>query len=97
MTNQPHADRPARPPQILLDNFQRPVALAPGFNMLQAVALELLPVFLRAKMEGVNLTSSSNNGRSVDPIAAAFVTAREFCEYMDRLEENAQKTTLTTV
>jgi hypothetical protein len=65
--------------------------------MLQAVALELLPVFLRAKLDGINLTSSTNNNRPVDPIAAAFLTAREFCDYMDRLEDNAQKTTLTTV
>lgn len=37
---------PAYPPQVLLDNFQRPVAPIPGFTKLEAAALALLPYFL---------------------------------------------------
>ena len=86
MHEQPHADRPARPPQILLDQFQRPVALAPGFSKLKAAALAVLPTYLAARMDGVNLTSSGAGGRSVGPIEAAFATAREFCAVMDAIE-----------
>jgi len=96
MSNQPHADRPARPPQILLDQFQRPVALAPGFSKLEAVALAVLPTYLAARMDGVNLSSSAAGGRSIGPIEAAFATAREFCAYMDALEAKQTNVIETT-
>jgi len=88
---QPNAERPARTPQILLDQFQRPVSIAPGFTKLEAVALELLPHFINAGMHGINLTSETYNGRKVGPIEAAFATAREFCAYVDALEETANR------
>ena len=35
---------PAFPPQILLDQFQRPVAPIPGMSMLEHFALEILKI-----------------------------------------------------
>ena len=96
MNQQPHAERPARPPQILLDQFQRPVALAPGFSKLEAVALAVLPTYLSAKLDGMNFTSSTAGGRTVGPIEAAFATAREFCAVLDSMEAKENNVIETT-
>ena len=88
MDKQPNSQRPARPPQILLDQFQRPVAVAPGFSKLEAVALALLPVYIKMRQDRVELVG--NNGDNITPIEAAFQTAEIFCQYVDDLEAKPQ-------
>jgi len=90
---QPNAKRPAYPPQILLDQFQRPVAVAPGFSKLEAVALALLQVYIKMASEKTVLVDHEDN--KVDPISAAFHTAAAFCERMDELENQPETLELT--
>lgn len=80
------ADSPAYPPQILLDQFNQPVAPAPGFSKLEAVALELLPYFLKLA-EDKNLTA---RGNKLTPIECAFYIAEDFCAHYDKLRQEAQ-------
>lgn len=74
---------PAYPPQIVLDQFQRAVAPIPGLTKLEAVAMHVLPFYLEVSKQ-VQITK---NGVKITPIAAAFETAAEFCDYIDKQTE----------
>lgn len=74
---------PAYPPQIVLDQFQRPVAPIPGLTKLEAVALQVLPFYLEVSKQ-IQIT---RNGEKITPIEAAFQTAVEFCDYIDKQTE----------
>lgn len=74
---------PAYPPQIVLDQFQRAVAPIPGLTKLEAVAMHVLPFYLEVSKQ-VQITK---NGEKITPIEAAFQTAVEFCNYIDKQTE----------
>lgn len=78
--NMQNAQQPAYPPQVMLDQFQRPVAPFPGFTKLEAAALALLPYFL----ELARLVNSPTEGISVHAIRDAYYVARNFCEYAEK-------------
>ena len=80
------ADLPAYPPQILLDQFNRAMAPAPGFSKLEAVALHILPHYLELAKSNVLL----KDGVKVSPIASAYATAEMFCTHYDKLREVAE-------
>lgn len=77
------ANQPAYPPQLLQDNFQRVVAPVPGLTKLEAVALAVLPFYLEISKQ-IQIT---RNGEKITPIIAAFQTAEEFCNYIDKQTE----------
>ena len=85
--------QPAYPPQVLLDQFQRPVAPFPGFTKLEAAALAVLPYFL-------DLAERKNNGTDgilCHPLRDAFYVAEEFCKMADDKHKAAQGTNLTPI
>ena len=80
------ADLPAFPPQIVLDQFNRAIAPAPGFSKLEAVALHILPHYLEIAKANFLL----KDGVKVSPIESAYATAELFCAHYDRLREAAE-------
>lgn len=79
-----NAQQPAYPPQVMLDQFQRPVAPFPGFSKLEAAALALLPYFL----EQAERRNSPTDGIVVHAIRDAFFVAANFCR---AAEQEAKK------
>ena len=85
--------QPAFPPQVMLDQFQRPVAPFPGFTKLEAAALAVLPYFL-------DLAERKNNGTTgilCHPLRDAFYIAEEFCKMAEDKHKAAQEEKLTPI
>lgn len=76
-------NQPAYPPQLLQDNFKRVVAPVPGLSKLEAVALQVLPFYLEISKQIV----ITKNGNKITPVEAAFQTAEEFCNFIDKQTE----------
>ena len=88
-----NSTQPAFPPQVMLDQFQRPVAPFPGLTKLEAAALAVLPYFL-------DLAERKNNGTTgilCHPLRDAFYTAAEFCKMADAKIKEAQEPKLTPI
>jgi hypothetical protein len=71
-----NAQQPAYPPQVMLDQFQRPVAPFPGFTKHEAAALALLPYFL----DLAERRNSPTDGILVHAIRDSFDVAAAFCQ-----------------
>ena len=85
--------QPAFPPQVMLDQFQRPVAPFPGFTKLEAAAMAVLPYFL-------DLAERKNNGTDgivCHPLRDAFYTAEQFCRMAEDKHKAAQEPKLTPI
>jgi hypothetical protein len=85
-----NAQQPAYPPQVMLDQFQRPVAPFPGFTKLEAAALALLPYFL----DLAERRNSPADGILVHAIRDAFDVAGAFCQAAEHAtKQDAHKLT----
>lgn len=83
MSNKQKAAKlPAYPPQLLNDNYGRLVAPVPGMTIREAVALAVLPA----------LIGSEGGGIICEDVAIAFRYAEEFCEKIDRENQDLAET-----
>ena len=88
-----NAQAPAYPPQVLLDNFQRPVAPFPGFTKQEAAALAILPYFL----ELAERKNTPAGGFVVNAIHDALDLAEHFCHAFDKRIRDARTPELTAI
>lgn len=88
-----NSTQPAYPPQVMLDQFQRPVAPFPGFTKLEAAALSVLPYFL----DLAERKNGPTNGIVCHPLRDAFYTAQQFCMMGEGLIKEAQEPKITPI
>jgi len=81
---------PAFPPQLFKDNFERIMAPVPGMNKIEFTAALILPFYLAQSKR----TKLLHNGREINAVQAAAITARDLME--ECIEEIYEEASIIT-